>query len=963
MTTTVIFACFVVAAFTRLFSKIEARFYEPAKIADIRKQLDSVAEYGDTYINTLLEQFSTGENAYLSDTSVASYALSSPSDSDVQRRTRRTAALFSEAGGLDGIRLVDANGRSVHFSTYPSDILKQTDSMRIYKNYNELHTPLGKSEFAFFKFSVTDTDDGQKYRIVFDGEGNRILFAFPFYDPYRIYRGTIVFYVNAQDFNRTLIARNLTTVANTSDLISDSSGAVGGFVFGMPSLGRDDIEREAIACWCNNSSGPDKIASIPESGDTSKESYWILISSSRSRFIKAAGVYRDSIFIMPHTVQFLLLTCVFITLFLTIFMLFNLRRDDMVVIRDRVKRFQLALINEYFENKENINWADVSEKIASRKGEVSEAIKESLGKRAKRHSAETDALIEKSWDEIIGALNVKTKASEASALQDSKEIRRMLEEILRSGVIQTQYNAAAEKSVNEEPKEISLGRESIETDGLFETNTEPVNAAAKTEEAFFENENGSESHEESGRGKPADIENLSDEKAYKTSEREYMNTASAEVCDKKNLENEKIDACGEILMGAESATSDDWFGENTELVNAATEAEEIFFNNFIAAESVKKIFFDEPSDKPAQIAYGEVRMGAERAPSDDWFNGNIELVNAATEAEEIFFDNSIASEAGKKILFDEPSDEPAETAHGEISPIEKDAASGNTAAEIVAENEVSDSFAENSGDAIHSDESASSAADGLVQDESLRSDSAPKSDSSETADSGRDFFTVGDAQAESRFSEKATEAVPFAGSGASDKDVSVATAVFEASAKTDDVSSATEDVDIDLFMNESGAAPSSEDDIFAEPLQLGEPKNEHRAKEEVKPIDFNVVSAPNFLFLDEERKESGRSPKQEDGAFIAAPSVAEESAADRRGGNGGDDDAEDIQPFENEKSAVPFSFTSFASHEEKIQNLPPASENVILEGGDGVFSIASGIDFDGVVQDEAFKRLVDSVIN
>ena len=352
VTTVVIFACFVVAAFAGLFSKIEARFYEPAKIADIRKQLDSVAECSETYINTLLEQFDTGENAYLSDRSIASYALTSPTDSDVQQRTRRTAALFSEVSGLDGIRLIDANGRSVHFSTYPSDILKQTDSMRIYKNYDELRTPLGGDEFAFFKVSVPDTVEGQRYRIVFDGEDNRILFAFPFYDPYGVYRGTMIFYINAQDFNRMLIARNLTTVANTGDLISDSSGAIGGFVFGMPSLGRDDIEREAVARWRDNSTGPDKIAAIPASGGESKESYWILISSNRSRFIKTAGIYRDSIFIMPHTVQFLLLTCVFITLFLTIFMLFNLRRDDMVVIRDRVKRFQLALINEYFENKE-----------------------------------------------------------------------------------------------------------------------------------------------------------------------------------------------------------------------------------------------------------------------------------------------------------------------------------------------------------------------------------------------------------------------------------------------------------------------------------------------------------------------------------------------------------------------------------------------------------------------------------
>ncbi|MFC2281880.1 MAG: hypothetical protein ACFNLN_09945, partial [Treponema socranskii subsp. buccale] len=597
VTTVVIFACFVVTAFAGLFSKIEARFYEPAKIADIRKQLDSVAEYSETYINTLLEQFSTGENAYLSDLSIASYALSFPSDSDVQQRTRRTAALFSEASGLVGIRLVDANGRSVHFSTYSADMLKQTDSMRIYKNYDELRTPLGNDEFAFFKVSVLDSADGQRYRIVFDGEDNRILFAFPFYDPYDVYRGTIIFYVNVQDFNRALIARNLTTVASTSDLISDSTGAIGGFVFGMPTVGRNDIEREAIARWRDNSPGPDKIASIPTSGSTSKESYWILISSNRSRFIKTAGVYRDSIFLMPPAVQILLLACVFITLFLMIFMLFNLRRDDMVVIRDRVKRFQLALINEYFENKENINWADVSKKIAGRKTDVSEAIKQSLGKRAKRHLKETDALIDKSWDEIIGALSVKTNASAASALQDSKEIRRMLEEILRSGTIQVQ--SAVLPATETIPKEISLAQESAETGITFETNTEAVNAATAAEESFFKNMTAAQSTETDASGANVPVETASAEKmppeketdapAEKTiSEKapdqanpaEPSESGQREIHDAEHIENdaaEKIDVFGEIRMAEENA--DGLSDADIELVNTATETEEVFFEN------------------------------------------------------------------------------------------------------------------------------------------------------------------------------------------------------------------------------------------------------------------------------------------------------------------------------------------------------------------------------------------------
>lgn len=94
---------------------------------------------------------------------------------------------------------------------------------------------------------------------------------------------------------------------------------------------------------------------------------------------------------------------------------------------------------------------------------------------------------------------------------------------------------------------------------------------------------------------------------------------------------------------------------------------------------------------------------------------------------------------------------------------------------------------------------------------------------------------------------------------------SVESAPFALSAKADAESSAMEAVDIDSFMETTSNVPPPEDSIFAEPLQLGEPRTDNAAHKEIKPIDFDVVSAPNFLFLDEERKESsfGSSPEDE----------------------------------------------------------------------------------------------------
>jgi hypothetical protein len=486
--TVVIFACFTVAAFAGLFSTIEARFYEPAKITGIRKQLDTVSESSEIYIKTLLDRFGTGADSYAGNPIVSSYLAQEPADEDMRQRTKITGELFSETPGLAGIRLVDANGRNIHFSTFTSDILKQTDSLRMYKNYNESKTPSGETEFPFSAVAAPDslTSNAEKYHIVYDGKNSRLIFSFPFYDSYAAYRGTILFYVDSQDFNRALVLQNLVSVNNLCVLVSDADGKTGGFVFGMPNVGRNVIEEQTLSKWQSNSTGPYKIVSTFSSSGATNDSGWLLISGKENSFIKVSGVYQDSVFMMPQSVQVLLLVSVFITLFLIIFMIFSLKHDDMVVIRDRIKRFQFALVNEYLEKKESVDWNDISKKIAGRRQDVSSEITKSLGHRAKKHLDETNALINKSWDEIINALNVQSGHALAGqnaqrTFQDQQEIRRMLEEILQKGSISTQHTALP---VMQEPagKEESLEEVSEEESEDVAESLEEVPDAESAEE-------------------------------------------------------------------------------------------------------------------------------------------------------------------------------------------------------------------------------------------------------------------------------------------------------------------------------------------------------------------------------------------------------------------------------------------------------------------------------------------------
>ena len=238
-------------------------------------------------------------------------------------------------------------------------------------------------------------------------------------------------------------------------------------MFGMPNVGHELIESRILPRWESSSPGPDKI--ISEDGSSVNNSGLILISGKKNQFIRISGVYSSASFMMPQGVQILLLVSVFITSFLIIFMIFSLRHDDIVVIRDRIKRLQFALINEYLENKENIDWNGVLQKIAGRRDDVSNEIQKSLGFRAKRHEAETNALINRSWDEIIDALSSRAenvlaapdKNSRQNSLQDQQEIRRMLEEILRNGSIKVK-TVPAPVSTRQRPSVIKPEAEAVE---------------------------------------------------------------------------------------------------------------------------------------------------------------------------------------------------------------------------------------------------------------------------------------------------------------------------------------------------------------------------------------------------------------------------------------------------------------------------------------------------------------------
>ena len=417
--TFIAFTVIAIASLSGLFSPIEKRFYEPAQVQQFRSELNEVASAGNQYFSSLLAAFGSDDGGFLNDESVLTFLSVSPSDEVLHR-----LAVLSEAHrGLEGIRVVDASGRRVHFSSFRNDY-RLDAGRRIYSNYQELKTLFGTPEIPFENLSCFSGEETHPYRIGIDGQNQRIVYSFPLENNGS--RFCVLFYVGTRGFINTLIEKKIISVNQDIPLVSSADCMTGGFVLGLENDIRGAADAELLKIWKNGQVDTDGIQTdgIQFVFDDRTVNYTVFTDRSTSAPFFSILFSSDSV-LLPGYVKILILVSAFISVCLFFLILFNFKKDDDVIIRDRIKRVQFELLSEYFDK--NLERAEIAGIIEAKKSDVSVRIKKSLGRRGKRHSAELDTILEKSWSEIIDMLSAEKKQQPSF---DMSEIRRMLEELL-----------------------------------------------------------------------------------------------------------------------------------------------------------------------------------------------------------------------------------------------------------------------------------------------------------------------------------------------------------------------------------------------------------------------------------------------------------------------------------------------------------------------------------------------------
>ena len=646
-----------VASSLGMFSKIEKNFYEPARLKLIRDRLDVVADSSNEYITSILEKFGPEDGGFLSNKAVTTYFMREPS----REVGRLFGKLLDDVPGLDGVRIIEASGKSVQYSSYKNDS-RNDHGNKTYSNYNELRTYSGHQELPYSvvtAFIETESDDAEyvdeessegtggeevkdsetvlpevnKYRLVFDGNEQRIIISYPYYYDDRSY--SVIFYVNPIDFINKLVEQHIISINEQLALISSKDGTAGGFVFGMPKVGQNLLANEILRRWCMRSYGPDEIASTSKinvtgitadenNGQISQEQQkfisWNLISSRNAKFIEIGGLYSMDMLAMPPYIRILLLICSFLTICLIVVILFNIRKDDDIEILSRIKKVQIGLLNEYFEN--NVERSKVAALIENQRDELTARIKKSLGRRGRKYGEDLTIILNQSWQDIInilaGADAVRMKGLSTG---DMTEIRRMFEEVVSHSTLRvqavTQFPSRQppknKKELNTENVSIPLAREMPELQQKLENEVEEIKPVEELEDV-----------EEISEAEP--VEDLEDAEEIPEAEPVEEPAASFEVLEESDfveeIETLEVDDDVEILQEEKEECSPGLTNEqlreseelleimpvdddNTDVLDAAdTNSENVDYEDSSISEFVdvsENIEYSSPRDEVAKF--------------------------------------------------------------------------------------------------------------------------------------------------------------------------------------------------------------------------------------------------------------------------------------------------------------------------------------------------------------------------
>ncbi len=403
-----LFAGFAVLAFSGLFTVLQASFFLPRIEQGYTAELQTVGETIDSFHKANFVRFSAvAQKDFIART----FAVTLAND------TVTAWADMTRQLGIEGVRLIGADGRRILYSSFLDIDVKQPGATSIaFNNYNEDNTAIPAD---------TLVTASQRQQVLIDGAREVLVYPVAVAGQGASAGGTLVFYVSAKDLFAQLVLSH--------GLLVDHIALVGtsGLLINGPAVS-PAVEGALATLWSRNPGSASFTDSLVLTGTDGVSSGYRVFAVRLANGGVAGTIYPNGRFEMSDLMKGLLLATFFLTVFLLVYLLLNLRSDPLEVLRQRVKRFQIQLISELVESPGGVDWGKWRREIESRREEITWQIQRGIGRVSRRQKPVIDDYMTKSWGEIIDLISRRSEAPAAPAV-GAMDITR-LEALIRSAL-------------------------------------------------------------------------------------------------------------------------------------------------------------------------------------------------------------------------------------------------------------------------------------------------------------------------------------------------------------------------------------------------------------------------------------------------------------------------------------------------------------------------------------------------
>jgi len=375
--TVVLFAVFAFFSFAGLFDLIETRFYNPTITTHTASENNRNAIVIEEYFRTIQNQLSQAMKTDV----VRNSLMPDQSYEDFSALDKNISLIMNSIDGIQWVRFIDSGGIKIHFSTYSQDIINYTYQIPFYRNYNEPDLP----------YNMIAVENGGTPKYNFDSKAGRILFSFPLYDSFDIYCGTALFSLSMDSILDKLFNEGRMVPGKAIMLVSSPHG----IVFGDLAPGDIITPDQISSVWETGRLKAARLSS-PDSGVK-----YVLISTKTSHNLFIGSLIKEESYLFPPDMKLILLACFFFTMYLTIFLLFSLKQEPVVIIQDRLKQLQVSLLEQFYELKADGDWDRWIREMESRREDITALLRQGIRSVSGNDKEKIDALINKSWNELL----------------------------------------------------------------------------------------------------------------------------------------------------------------------------------------------------------------------------------------------------------------------------------------------------------------------------------------------------------------------------------------------------------------------------------------------------------------------------------------------------------------------------------------------------------------------------------